>query len=145
MFVADIGITDLQKIFELRMALEGLCARMAAERASAEQVEAMKKVVHALDTVDDGDYKGLMMIDERFHELLYESADNEFLADVLLRLHALSFRIWHVVLDRIGCVRDALEQHIGITEAIEAKDGELAEALVRQHVAEFQQQIKAAL
>jgi DNA-binding FadR family transcriptional regulator len=67
------------------------------------------------------------------------------LADVLLRLHALSFRIWHVVLDRIGCVRNALEQHIAIAEAIEAKDGDLAETLVRQHVAEFQQQIKAAL
>jgi len=145
MFVADIGITDLQKIFELRMALEGLCAHMAAERASPTQVAEMKKVVHALDAVGDGDYKGLMMIDERFHELLYESADNEFLADVLLRLHALSFRIWHVVLDRIGCVRNALEQHIAIAEAIEAKDGDLAETLVRQHVAEFQQQIKAAL
>ena len=86
-----------------------------------------------------------MMIDERFHELLYETADNEFLADVLRRLHALSFRIWHLVLDRIGCVRSALEQHIAISEAIEANDGERAEVLVRQHVAEFQQQIKAAL
>jgi len=38
-----------------------------------------------------------------------------------------------------------LEQHIGIAEAIAAQDGDLAETLVRQHVAEFQQQIKAAL
>jgi DNA-binding GntR family transcriptional regulator len=145
MFVADISITDLQKVFELRMVLEGFCARLAAERATPEQLEAMKEVVRDLDTIPDGDYKGLMMIDERFHELLYDTADNEFLADVLRRLHALSFRIWHLVLDRIGCVRSALEQHIAISEAIEASDGERAEVLVRQHVAEFQQQIKAAL
>ena len=145
MFVADISITDLQKVFELRMVLEGFCARLAAERATPEQLAAMKEVVRDLDSVPDGDYKGLMMIDERFHELLYETADNEFLADVLRRLHALSFRIWHLVLDRIGCVRSALEQHIAISEAIEANDGERAEVLVRQHVAEFQQQIKAAL
>jgi len=145
MFVADISITDLQKIFELRMALEGFCARMAAERASPEQLAAMKEVVRALDAVPDEDYKGLMMIDERFHELLYEAADNEFLENVLLRLHALSFRIWHLVLERIGCVRSALEQHIAITDAIEDKDGDRAEILVRQHVAEFQQQIRAAL
>ncbi len=145
MFVADIGITDLQKVFELRMALEGFCARLAAERASPQQLEAMREVIRDLDAVPDGDYKGLMMIDEQFHELLYEAADNEFLADVLLRLHALSFRIWHLVLDRIGGVRSALEQHIAITDALAAKDANRAETLVRQHVAEFQQQIKAAL
>jgi len=145
MFVADVSITDLQKVFELRMTLEGLCARLAAQRASVEQVQAMKQVVRDLDAVPVGDYRGLMVIDERFHELLYEAAGNEFLADVLLRLHALSFRIWHMVLERLGSVRGALEQHIAITEAIEARDAEHAENLVRQHVAEFQQQIKAAL
>jgi DNA-binding GntR family transcriptional regulator len=145
MFVADISITDLQKVFELRMALEGFCARLAAERASSEQLQAMKQVVQDLDAVPDEDYRGLMVIDERFHELLYEAADNEFLADVLLRFHALSFRIWHLVLERIGSVRGALEQHIAITEAIEARDPEGAEKLVRQHVADFQYKIKAAL
>jgi DNA-binding FadR family transcriptional regulator len=42
-------------------------------------------------------------------------------------------------------VRAALEQHIAITEAIEARDPEQAEKLVRQHVADFQYKIKAAL
>ncbi len=145
MFVADISITDLQKIFELRMALEGFCARLAAQRASPEKLEAMKEVVRDLDAVPDQDYRGLMVIDERFHQLLYEAADNEFLSDVLLRLHALSFRIWHLVLERIGCVRGALEQHVAITKAIEARDPDEAEDLVREHMAEFQQKIRAAL
>jgi DNA-binding GntR family transcriptional regulator len=145
MFVADISITDLQKVFELRMTLEGLCAHLAAERASAEQLQAMRQVVRDLDGVPDDDDRGLMVIDERFHELVYEAADNKFLADVLLRLHAHSFRIWHMVLERIGSVRGALEQHIAITEAIEARDPEQAERLVRQHVADFQEKIKAAL
>jgi DNA-binding GntR family transcriptional regulator len=145
MFVADISITDLQKLFELRMTLEGFCARLAAERASAKQLQAMKQVIRDLDDVPDTDYRGLMIIDERFHELLYRAADNELLADVLLRLHALSFRIWHLVLERIGNVREALDQHIAITDAIEARDPEQAEKLVRSHVSDFQQHIKAAL
>ena len=145
MFVADISITDLQKIFELRMALEGFCARLAAERVTPEKLEAMKEVIRDLDAVPDEDYRGLMVIDERFHQLLYEAAENEFLSDVLLRLHALSFRIWHLVLERIGCVRGALEQHIAITKAIESRDPDVAEDLVREHMAEFQQKIKAAL
>jgi DNA-binding GntR family transcriptional regulator len=145
MFVADIGITDLQKIFELRMTLEGFCARLAAERATPNQLARMEEVIQDLAQVSTNDGQALMTIDERFHELIYEAADNEFLADTLRRLHALSHRIWHLVLDRIGSVRPAMEQHISITAALKAREGAEAERLLQQHVAEFQQQIKAAV
>jgi DNA-binding GntR family transcriptional regulator len=145
MFVADISITDLQKIFEARMVLEGFCARLAAERASPEQLAEMEALVLELSNVSDGDNKALMSVDERFHELLYRAADNEFLSDTLKRLHALSFRIWHLVLDRLGSVRGAMEQHIQILEAVRAGDGAEAEVLVQKHISEFQEEIKAAL
>ena len=145
MFVADISITDLQKIFELRMVLEGFCARLAAQWATEEQLAQMEAVVQGLEQMPGKDSKGLMEIDERFHELLYQAADNEFLADTLRRLHALSFRLWYLVLNRLGNVKGAMEQHVDITEALKARDGARAEMLLQQHVSEFQQEIKAAL
>jgi DNA-binding GntR family transcriptional regulator len=144
-FVAEISLTDLQKVFELRMVLEAFCARLAAERATEGQLAGMEGLIHELEGVPADDGRTLMSIDERFHELLYQSADNEFLADALRRLHALSFRIWHLVLERLGSVRGAMEQHIDITRALQAGDAARAETLVRQHVAEFQQEIKSAL
>jgi DNA-binding GntR family transcriptional regulator len=145
MFVSEISITDLQKVFELRLVLEGFSARLAAERATEAQLAAMEELIRQLDQTSDGNGKALMAIDEQFHELLYQAADNELLADTLRRLHAQSFRIWHLVLDRIGSVRHAMEQHIAITRALEARDADLAEVLVQEHVSEFQQQIKASL
>ncbi len=145
MFVSEISITDLQKIFELRMVLEGFSARLAAERATDNQLAAMEGLMRELDRTRDQDGKALMAIDEQFHELLYRAADNELLADTLRRLHAQSFRIWHLVLDRLGSVSEAMEQHIAITRALQARDGVLAESLVQDHISEFQQQIKAAL
>jgi DNA-binding GntR family transcriptional regulator len=145
MFVSEISITDLQKIFELRMVLEGFSARLAAERATDNQLAAMEALMSELETTRDQDGKALMAIDERFHELLYQAADNELLAETLRRLHAQSFRVWHLVLDRLGSVSGAMEQHIAITRALQAKDGALAESLVQEHISEFQQQIKAAL
>jgi DNA-binding GntR family transcriptional regulator len=144
-FVSDISITDLQKIFEARLAMEGFCARLAARRATKAQLAAMDGLIDDLARVPDGDSKALMSIDERFHELLYEAADNEFLADALRRLHALSFRLWHMVLDRLGSVRPAMEQHRQITRALEAGDPDRAETLVQEHIAQFQLQIRAAL
>jgi DNA-binding GntR family transcriptional regulator len=145
MFVADISITDLQKIFEMRMILEGFCARLAADRATESQLTELQGVIQRLKQVPDGDSKELMEIDEQFHLLLYDAADNRFLADTLGRLHALSHRIWHVLLDRIGDVRGAMEQHAAITTALQERDGARAEALLQQHVSEFQKEIKAVL
>lgn len=144
-FVSEISITDLQKIFEARMVLEGFCARLAAERATADQIDEIEGVIHEIDHVPEGDGKALMLIDERFHELLYQAADNEFIADTSRRLHALSFRLWHLVLDRLGDVRGAMEQHIEIADALRDRDPVQAETLVRKHVSEFQQEIKAVL
>ena len=145
MFVADISITDLQKIFELRMVLEGFCARLAAQHATPEQLAEMTMVMQEMDHLRDGDSRALMAIDERFHELLYQAADNEFMVDTLKRLHALSFRIWYLVLDRLGDVRGAMEQHRAITEALTARDGMLAAELIQRHVSDFQRKIKAVL
>jgi DNA-binding GntR family transcriptional regulator len=144
-FVADISLTDLQKVFEMRMVLEGFCARLAAERATPEQIGAMEAIVQELDELPNHDGRALMSVDERFHEVLYQAAHNEFLADTLRRLHALSFRIWHLVLERLGNVRGAMEQHIEITQALKGQDAEQAELLLLQHVDDFQKEIKSAL
>jgi DNA-binding GntR family transcriptional regulator len=145
MFVADISITDLQKIWEVRLVLEGFCARLAAQRATEDQLAEMETIIQEMRQMPEGNSKALMAIDERFHDLLYEAADNEFLTDTLRRLHALSFRLWHLVLDRLGDVRPAMEQHTQVLEALQARDGAQAEAIIQQHVSEFQQQIKAVL
>ena len=145
MFVASIKITDLQKIFEVRMLLEGFCARLAAQRITEEQIAQMEAILQRLGQVQNGDVETLMVIDERFHALLYQAADNEFLAETLERLYAPSLRLWHLALDRLNDVRGAIEQHRGVAEALKAGDGARAEALMQQHVTQFQQEIKSAL
>ena len=145
MFVADISITDLAKIFEVRMAMEAYCARLAATRVTPAQIAKMEETVRALEEVSRDDWRGLMQIDERFHSLLYQSADNEFLADSLDRLHALSLRLWFLVVDRLGDVWSAIEQHRAIVDALKDRDADRAALLIRQHIADFQNEIKEAL
>jgi DNA-binding GntR family transcriptional regulator len=144
-FVADISITDLQEIFELRMVLEGFCVRLAAERATVPQIAGLGAVIRELDAVPDEDTQALLAIDERFHTLLCQAAGNQFLADSLEHLQALSFRIFYLVLNRLGSVRWTVEQHREIVEVLQAQDGARAEALLQQHIYQFQQEIKAVL
>jgi DNA-binding GntR family transcriptional regulator len=145
MFVTDISITDLQKIFEVRIVLAGFCARLAAQRVTANQIAQMEAVLQDLEQVQSGDYKTLMEIDRRFQRLMYKTAGNDILAESLDRLYDLSLRIWYLVLHQLGDVRDAIEQHRQVLEALKAKDGARAEALIKEHILQFQQRIKAVL
>lgn len=145
MFVTDISITDLQKIFEVRTVLTGFCARLAAQRATTDQIAQMERVLRDLEQVQSGDYRVLIDIDRRFQRLLYQAAGNDILAESLDRLYDLSLRIWYLVLHQLGDVRDAIEQHRQVAEALKARDGARAEALIQQHIVQFQQKIKAVL
>lgn len=144
-FVADVSITDLQKIFELRIFLEGLGARLAAQRITRGQISQMERTLQELRETNEEDIEALMEVDRRFHELLYRATDNEFLADVLSRFYDLSLRLWYLVLERLGDVRDSVEQHQSIIEALRRRDANEAEKLIQRHISEFQREIKAVL
>jgi len=144
-FVSDISVTDLQKIFELRIILEGFCARLAAQRISEDQIQKMEMVLRDLEELQDGNPSALISIDKRFHRMLYRASDNEFLAETLDRLYDLSLRLWYLVLNRLDDVRHAIEQHSQIIDALREGDEARAELLVQAHIVEFQRNIKAAL
>ena len=144
-FVNDISVTDLQKIFELRIVMEGFCAHLAAQRATQAQLDKMKNVLQGLDQLQESDPQALMSVDRRFHRLLYAAADNEFMADILDRLYDLSLRLWYLVLSRLSEVKHSIEQHLLVLDALQEGDADRAEAMIRKHIVEFQQSIKAAL
>lgn len=145
MFVADISITDLQKIFEVRIVLEGFCARLAARRITKDQIAQMDALIQEIEQTLDEDVLALMDNDVRFHRLLYQAADNEFLTGALDRLYAPSLRLWHLALDRLNDLQGTIGQHRRLAEALRAGDEVQAEALIQEHVIEFQQKIKATL
>lgn len=144
-FVADISITDLQAISEVRIVLTSFCARLAAQRITAAQLAQMDAVLRDLEQVQQGHPQDLMDIDRRFQRLLYRASGNEFLVDVLDHLYDLSLRLWYLVLPRLGDVRGAIEQHRQLAEALEAGDGTRAEAMIREHIIQFQHRIKSVL
>jgi DNA-binding GntR family transcriptional regulator len=145
MFVAEISVTDLQKIFELRILNEGYCAQLAAQRATEAQLAQMDLVVNKLGHVTPGDTQELMSIDQRLHQMMYEAADNKFLADELNRLHALSLRLWYLAVDKLDNLKGSIDEHRLVVAALKARDGALAKTLMQGHIARFQELIKAAL
>jgi DNA-binding GntR family transcriptional regulator len=145
MFVSDVAITDLTQIYEIRVELEALCARLAAERINPKQLVEMKTLANQLRMADKTDFDQLMDLDCRFHESLYQAANNKFLSDELDHLHNLSLRIWYMALAYTRPEDIDVDAHIEILSAIEARDSLHAESRMRKHIEKFHTTIRQYL
>lgn len=144
--VADLNMSDLQKVFELRLELETFGVRLAAERATAEQINQMEKLFEAADAIiHQGDYHQLIHLDVDAHRLLAQAAHNEFLEEILDRLHTQVLRLWYVSLHKVPRLPEAIEEHRDIIAAIKARDGVRAAEIMRAHIVGFQQEFSAVL
>jgi DNA-binding GntR family transcriptional regulator len=146
MFVTEIGITDLQRLFEMRLVLECQAARLAAVRGTKQHWLEMEAVLNRLpDEERPFTNQELIAMDEACHRIIYQATDNLFLGDTLNMLYALSLRLWYYALARVGTMETAVLEHKQILEALKQRDGDLAAQLLERHIQTFQQEIQAAM
>jgi DNA-binding GntR family transcriptional regulator len=144
--VADLNMSDLQKIFEIRLELEAYAVRLAAERATPAQIVEMELLFANCDEfIQQGDYDQLIGLDHQAHRLLAQAAHNEFLEETLERLYTHVLRLWYVSLHKVSRLTEAIEEHRDIIAAIKARDGQRAAEIMRAHITGFQAQFSAIL
>ncbi len=138
---------DVADAIELRGTIEGLAARMAAERrAAAVLLAEAREVLDGIDAVlagpalDDAAFEGYVQLNARFHQLLAEMAGSPVLARELERVMRLPFASpsgFVGVQAGSAAGRDMLvvaqDQHRQVLEAIEAGEGSRAESIMREH------------
>jgi DNA-binding GntR family transcriptional regulator len=144
-FVTDVNITDLARITEVRVVLEPHAARLAAERATAADREAIGELMTVLETGVATDQRWLMRLDQEIHRRVYRAARNPFLENTLERYLNLSLRLWYLVLDRDVRLREAVDEHAELLRAVLAGDGGRAESIMRRHVSGFEREIRKVL
>ena len=87
-FVNGISEQDVQDIYLIRARLEGLCARMAAERIDESTLEEMEETMMLTAFHEEqGHYDQLFKLDSRFHSLLYEACKSKILEHELKIFH----------------------------------------------------------
>jgi DNA-binding GntR family transcriptional regulator len=144
-FVTDVNITDLARITEVRVVLESHAARLAAERCGAADRAAIHELLAALRSGVAADQRQLMSLDQEIHRQIYGSARNSFLESTLERYFNLSLRLWFLVLDHEVGLREAVDEHVALLEAVMAQDGDRAETIMRRHVMGFEREIRKVL
>lgn len=153
MFVTEIHITDLQRLYEVRLELECLTARLAARRGTAVHWQKMQQALDQVlgKTAASIPPELLIKVDETCHTIMYDAADNTFLRDTLSPLYALNLRLWYLYLDKLGHHKNEIveykhiHEHQAILEALQAEDGALAETLMQQHITAYHANIRQVM
>lgn len=145
--VARFSEDDVFDAIAIRGNLEGMAARLAAERGvSPNLLSKFHRCVDELDAViarleTSTDLTDYVRLNDRFHDLLYEAAQSPMLKRSLERLVVLPFAAPNafvsVTQSDSAAVRAVLvisqEQHRSIVDAIERREGTRAESITIEH------------
>jgi DNA-binding GntR family transcriptional regulator len=143
-FVMDINITDLARLTEVRVELEGFGARLAAERANADDHAAMRTLMAELAELTDTNPDHLIQFDQRIHRVIWQASHNRFLEDACEQHFTHSLRLWFLVIHLVD-LKVAVEEHSRLLDAIVARDGGRAQDMMRRHVTGFEAAVRRVL
>jgi len=145
MFVTNIGINDLQRLLEVRLELETLATRLAAQRGTKEHWRRMEKLIVEPFSLDEKNNKDIIHLDEIFHEIIYEAADNRFLHDAITVLLTLNERLWYYFLPEIGGFERTVNDHRIIWESLKSGDSAQAVSQMKHHILTSQEKLQGAI
>jgi DNA-binding GntR family transcriptional regulator len=146
-FATGMDITDLAHISEIRVQLEPLAARRAAEHAARHVRTELEQLAVRIEDLDVSrvERDELMRWDLVVHRSIYRAAGNPHLEDVLVRYDNLATRIFCLFLDRLPTVDEHVGEHVELLRAIAAGDADRADDLAREHVLGFEQAIRSVI
>ena len=133
--VAQISIPMLIEMFELMAVLEGMCAQLAARRATDDERSSMFATHKMLEeALNRGDHKDFYNVNLKFHDQLYQASHTQYLAGETLRLRRRLSPYRMRVTYQPGRMRATLSEHLEIINAVNEGDSKLAMDAAQSHV-----------
>jgi DNA-binding GntR family transcriptional regulator len=137
-FVSNLTLREVRETFEIRAALECLAAELAVAHLEPENIREFREIFRALDRpiANERDRMLHEQKNSEFHTLLVSLSGNQKLIQIYRQLKA------HITIARIHYQRGMWQkrmsrermEHRRILAAIEARDGEKLQRLLKTHI-----------
>lgn len=130
-----VTVLDMQRIFELyalRMEMEGVVARFAAQHATPVEIDNLSRLNGGFAAATDpGDAARLNRL---FHDRLHDAARNRYLQVAVEELHDSVALLPTTTFHKQGRIAEAATEHAAIIEAISRRDADAAWIAGREHI-----------
>lgn len=138
------GITkeDIRDILEVRLRIEGIAARYAAQRMDEQQKTSLQEAVELQDFyVSRADSEHVQWQDHEFHELIYAGSGSITLQSTLVPLHRKAQKYRRASVENKQRAVQSVAEHHAICEAILAGNADEAEQRMVEHIRMAQKSI----
>jgi DNA-binding GntR family transcriptional regulator len=126
---------DIRDIYQIRLMIEGMTARRAAENITQEYLKELEETLELEKFyTDKEDAAQIAALDSRFHEAIYQASGSRLLIKTLKAFHHYVKHVRNISLSNPDRARKTYEEHKAIYEAMLGGDRELAEILTEQHI-----------
>jgi DNA-binding GntR family transcriptional regulator len=131
--VATLSAKQAGDLFDVRLVLEPLAARLAARTPSPAGIERMKQILTEVETDPAGIGRDVLSdLHTELHSIIFEMTDNAYL--IAIGLPMVKRGQWLLRQNAPLETPSAWSEHHGLIEAIEDGDEDLAEVQARHHV-----------
>lgn len=134
-YVSTLTFEDFHEVYSLRLHLESLEVRLAAQRASPGEIAELRANIEAMGKAfAEDDTRAFAERDVEFHLMLARFSGHRRLLRIQESLQAEMLRLVMHPLMRAGLRAEAMPEHDAVVDALEAHDGDRAEERMRRHI-----------
>lgn len=135
-YVAGLTSEDIREVVEIRVVLEGLAAKKAAQNAKADKIERLENsLIHFEEAASKRNIGDLIHYDTEFHDIIYKSAQNNKLMQMINNLREQVQRYRVAYFTQMSNTEMLVKEHNELLNAIKNRDGNKARAIAEGHIA----------
>jgi GntR family transcriptional repressor for pyruvate dehydrogenase complex len=131
-FLFLLDDTSVDELTELRLLMEPGLARLAAQRATADDIALLRKSIKDLESSSKDRLK-LVSSDLLFHRAIFQASKNRTASSLFQTIHRAMAKMI-LVTSQLVELEHTLSFHKPIMRAIEQRKGDEAAALMRDHI-----------
>lgn len=125
---------EIRQIYEIRGALEGYAARLAAERADERQLKEIVSIHEENERSLEASIKNMVEENDRFHDAIDAASNNPRLSDLILRNRLYFFNYNLATRYSREELSRSVTQHEEIVDTLLARNPQKAEETTRRHI-----------
>jgi len=131
--IAELSLQAIQELYDLREILEGSTARLAAQGATANDLQRLNAILEK-EAAHLDDPAALAKLNKLYHRTLCEAANNRYLMSAVATFSTTLLLLGPTTLAAHRRAGESHAEHRAVVKAVAAGDADKAEKLMRGHI-----------
>ena len=138
--VVTLDIQTLKEVVQIRKALEGLCAELASQNISSEEIDQLNQILKKVKGVESNHPNSLKLLsqyDTNYHQIIYRAAQNKQLTKTIQSFLYKMSMFWFQSGFSMGDFREQFQELEELMQALKERNASKAKMIMEKHIDHF--------